>query len=474
MPIIIKPQPRQEEFMKSPADVCVYGGSAGGGKTWSLLVEALRGINNPGYRCVIFRRTMPQIMNSGGLFDASLQIYSLIPGAVSRKNPRPHWIFPSGAIIYFGHLQYENTVLDWQGTEITLIEFDEATHFEESQFWYMLSRNRSTCGIRPYFRMSTNPEPDSFVRKLMAWWIDDETGYAIPERSGIIRYMARVDGEVKWGGTKEEVAAQGADIHDVKSFTFVMSSVYDNQELIKRNPDYIGNLKALPIVEQERLLYGNWNIRPAAGLIFPRGKVNLVEQVPNDVVRWVRAWDFAATAESKDGSDNADYTAGVLLGKRKNGRYIVADVINRRLNAADVRQLVLNTAKLDKAAHKHVKIRLSQDAGQAGKAQAEDLLKLLSGFGVSILRETGDKVTRANPFSAQWTGIAAEDQGNVDVLLADWTETYLLQMDGFPTGRHDDMVDASANAFHELTSGKAGIPITKGTGINVRPSGWVL
>lgn len=354
-----------------------------------------------------------------------------------------------------------------------MLEFDEVTHFTENQFWYMLSRNRSTCGIRPYVRASCNPDPDSFVRKLISWWIDDDTGLAIPERSGVIRYMARIDGEVRWGDTREEVAAQGADINDVKSFTFIMSSVYDNQELLKRNPEYIGNLRALPLVEQERLLNGNWNIRPAAGLVFPRNKANLIDELPKDVVRWVRAWDFAATAESTDGSD-PDYTAGVLIGKRKNGRYVVADVINRRLNAANVRKLVLDTAKIDKALYKHVKIRLPQDPGQAGKAQAEDMVKMLSGFSLSVQRETGDKVTRANPFSAQWTGIEGDTIGNVDVLIADWTESYFMQMDAFPTGAHDDMVDASANAFHELESGKTSVPLNKKSSINVGQSAWKI
>ncbi|MEG2001236.1 MAG: terminase family protein, partial [Evtepia sp.] len=259
--------------------------SAGGGKSWALLAEPLRHIYNPAFRCVIFRRTMSQIMNSGGLYDASQQLYRLIPGAESRKSPRPHWIFPSGAIIYFAHLQLRDSVYDWQGTEIALIEFDELTHFEESQFWYMLSRNRSTCGIRPYVRCSTNPDPDSFVRKLMRWWINPNTGYAIPERSGIIRYMARLNGEVQWAGSRAELIQMGAENTEIKSFTFIMSSVYDNLELLKQNPEYISNLKALPTVEQERLLNGNWKITPAAGLYFKRSRVNLIEELPDDVVK---------------------------------------------------------------------------------------------------------------------------------------------------------------------------------------------
>lgn len=112
-------------------------------------------------------------------------------------------------------------------------------------------------------------------------------------------------------------------------------------------------------------------------------------------------YNFAATEDRKNTESGAAYTAGVLIGKRKNGSYVIADVINRRMNASEVRQMVLNTAKTDKAKYKNVKIRLSQDPGQAGKDQAEQYIKLLSGFSVSVVRESGSKETRAEPFSAQ-------------------------------------------------------------------------
>lgn len=431
----------------------VYGGSAGGGKSWSLLVEPLRHVNNPNFRCVIFRRTMPQIMNSGALLDASQSIYRNIPGVILRKTPRPQWIFPSGAIIYFAHLERDDTVYDWQGTEITLIEFDEVTHFTEDQFWYMLSRNRGMAGIRPYVRCSCNPDPDSFIRQLMSWWIDDDTGYAIPERSGVIRYMARVDGEIVWADSRKELVDRGIETEMIKSFTFIVSSVYDNKALLKNNPDYLANLKALPIVQQERLLSGNWNIRPAAGMYYPRNKATIIDELPDDVVRWVRAWDLAGTEDKKNNNpeDGPAYTAGVLIGKRKNGRIVIGDVINQRLNSSDVRNTVLNTAKADKAAFgRKVRIRMNQDPGQAGKDQAEQYLKLLSGFSVNIERESGSKETRAEELSAQWIGLKSSDKGNVDVLNAPWTQSYLAQMDGFPDRKFKDMADASATGFLEL------------------------
>ena len=100
----------------------------------------------------------------------------------------------------------------------------------------MLSRNRSTCGVRPYVRASCNPDSDSWVADFISWWWDPDTGYAIPERSGKIRYMARVNEKIVWGDTPEEVVqrAEEADYDvtiersDIKSVAFVASTIYAN------------------------------------------------------------------------------------------------------------------------------------------------------------------------------------------------------------------------------------------------------
>lgn len=402
-------------------------------------------------------------MNQGGLYDASQELYRKYPGAQPKKTPAPQWIFPSGAKISFRHLERDDSCYKWQGSEICLLEFDELTHFTEFQFFYMLSRNRSTCGVKPYVRASCNPDADSWVAGFISWWIDQDTGYAIPERSGKIRYMGRINEQLFWGDSKQEVINYALEAdpenplieEDIKSVTFIASTIEDNKILLKSDPGYVANLKALSQVERERLLKGNWKIKAARGLYFPRTRCNFLEEIPDDVVRWVRAWDLAATEDKKNTrpEDGPAYTAGVLIGKRKNGRYIIADVINRRMNSSDVRQTVLNTARMDKARFgRKVRIRMNQDPGQAGKEQSENYIKLLSGFSVHITPETGSKETRSEPFSAQWIGAEGSEMGNVDVLIAPWTETYLGQLEAFPESKFKDMVDASSTGFLELES----------------------
>lgn len=393
-----------------------------------------------------------------------------------RKTPHPQWVFPSGAKISFRHLERDDSVYSWQGTEIDLLEFDELTHFSEKQFFYMLSRNRSTSGIRPYCRCSTNPDADSWVSSFIQWWWDPETGYAIPERSGVIRYMARVNEEIVWGDSREEVVRianeAGYDVkieaEDVKSVTFILSTIYDNQVLLKADPGYMANLKAQSIVERERLLFGNWLIKAAKGLFFPRSALpELLESVPDDVVRWVRAWDLAAT-DTDEGGDPA-YTASVLLGKRRNGRYVIADATNHRYKADKVRALVKQCAVADKAKYKRVRIRMSIDPGQAGKEQSQSYVKMLAGFSISTVKESGSKESRAEPFAAQWQA------GNVDVVAGPWTEALLGQYESFPESKFKDMVDAGSNAFNELelTNTSSAPPREDGTSATIKSSYWL-
>lgn len=445
----LRPQPGpQEMFLATKADICIYGGAAGGGKTYGLLLDALRHKNRPGFGEVIFRKNSIQIYNEGGLLDESLRMYSGIKGAELKRSPRPQWTFNGKGKVSFAHIDGDDDLKKFQGSQMAAIGFDELTHFTESQFFYMLSRNRTTCGIKPYVRATCNPDADSWVAKFIEWWIDPDTGYPIKERSGKIRWMIRRNETLYWADTIEELWERfelktQEEKQEPKSVTFIMSTLYDNQILMKQDPSYISNLKALSVVERERLLYGNWKIKPAAGLYFKRSQIGqMLTMIPNDVVRWVRAWDLAATAEGEGGEPA--YTAGVLMGKRKNGRYIVADVINVRQTAADVRKTIKFTAMSDIAKYKRVKIRLPQDPGQAGKDQAQSYIKYLAGFDVTAIPESGSKEVRAEPMAAQWQA------GNFDVLIADWNEAYFNQLESFPMSKFKDMVDAGSSAFSQL------------------------
>ncbi|MDO5398955.1 MAG: terminase family protein [bacterium] len=122
MKIIWQPQPRQYEFMSRPEYECFYGGAAGGGKSDALVAEALRQIDIPHYKGIIFRKTYPQARE---LILKSKRLYPLVsPGC--KYNSQEHcWIFPSGARIYFGSMPNSDSYIDYQGLSFAFIGFDE-------------------------------------------------------------------------------------------------------------------------------------------------------------------------------------------------------------------------------------------------------------------------------------------------------------------------------------------------------------
>lgn len=444
MPEILRPQPGpQEQFLASPADIAIYGGGAGGGKTWSLLLEPLRHITRePLFNAVYFRRTTVQIRNPGGLWDASTTVYPQTGGKPQSQSLS--WRWPGGGLLKMAHLEHEDDKLGWQGSEITLLNFDELTHFSETQFWYLVSRTRSMSGIRPYVRATCNPDPDSWVAKFISWWIDQKTGFFIPERVGLLRYVVRVNDTLEWADSAEELRVKYPGI-EPKSVTFIPALITDNPALLAKDPGYMATLQLLPRVERERLLGGNWKVRPSDSLMFPRDRVTVIDSVPTDVVAWARGWDLAATKPSEKNPD-PDATVSVRVGRRRTGGIVVVPGEWMRDEANEVRKLLLRTVKQDKLSMVPVPSILPIDPGQAGKSQNVSLVNFLAGYTIEGVRETGPKHVRAEPFSVFWQA------GSVEVVDGPWTERYLNEMESFPAGAHDDYVDASAKAFDKVTA----------------------
>ena len=439
----LEPQPGpQTDFLSTTADIAIYGGAAGGGKSFGLLLEPLRHHDNKKFGCVIFRRNSTQVRNEGGLWDESVNIYPLF-----QAKPREaslEWLFPSGARLKFAHLEYNSTVLDWQGAQIPLIGFDELTHFSEYQFFYMLSRNRSTSGVPGYIRATTNPDPDSWVRKFIDWWIGKD-GYPIKERSGSIRWFLRRDDAFIWADSPEELYekfGRGPEILP-KSVTFIPSNVHDNKILLEKDPAYLANLLALSRVERLRLLGGNWNVREAAGMMFQREWFPIVDAVAGGWVQSVRYWDRAATKPNESNRD-PDWTRGLKLYKYPDNTFVVVDLKSLQDTPGKVETLVKTTATHDSYA---VPIVGEQDPGSAGVADAENFVRMLSGYDVRTRKPTQDKITRAKPVSAQC------EAGNVRVLRAAWNDDFFIELENFPDGSHDDIVDVLSGAFNELSGG---------------------
>lgn len=452
-PIVLAPQPGpQEQFLASRCDVAFLGGSVYGGKSWALTFQPVAHVGNPGFTCVTFRRTAPDIRNPGSLWDESMKMYPLLD-ADPREQPM-EWRFPSGALVKYAGLQYEADVLSWKSSQIALVQFDQVEEFTEAQFWYMQSRNRTSCGVSAYTRATCNALADTWVAAFIAWWWDAATGYAIPERSGVARWFVRIDDTVHWAtpscrcdapaevfaatrllATTELEAAFPGRGRFARSFTFIRALLEDNTIGVAADPEYEARVRTLSLVEQERLLGGNWKIRAAAGLVFDRAWFDIVDAVPA-AARRARFWDKAATAGA------GDWTVGVRMSEAQ-GIYYVEHVERSQWSTFDRERVIKQTAQTDP--HGTV-VGEEQEPGSGGVDSARMTIQNLAGVAIWAERPTGQLVERAQPLSAQ------AGARNVKLVRGPWNEAYLRELHAFPTkGVNDDQVSASAGAFKLLT-----------------------
>lgn len=221
---------KQEQFINSKAFETLFGGAAGGGKSYGQLVDALLyALKYPKSKQIIFRRTFPDLEKS--LIRVSLEFY---PREAASYNSSKHiWTFKNGSIIDFGYIDSENDVYQYQSAEYDVIRFDELTHFTEYMYTYMISRCRGANPFPKHIKSSTNPGGvgHSWVKTR---FIDVGTPNQIHEIT-------------LENGKKNTVI-------------FIPSLVQDNMFLLDNDPDYVSRLELLPEKEKQALLYGDWDI----------------------------------------------------------------------------------------------------------------------------------------------------------------------------------------------------------------------
>lgn len=236
--IIWKPQPRQEFFMSRPEFEAFYGGAAGGGKSDAIVIEGLRQVHIPYYKCLIIRKTFPQLRE---LIDKSLNYYPrAFPGA--KYNSSEHtWRFPSGAKVIFGSMQNSASKIQYQGQAYDVIIFDELTHFTYDEYIYLFSRCRPNGpGTKCYVRATGNPGGIGH-----AWVKERFITAGVPNQT--------IWEDIEW------IEPDGTKVKKKMSRIFVPSSVFDNQELLKNDAMYVQRLASMPEAERNALLYGDWD-----------------------------------------------------------------------------------------------------------------------------------------------------------------------------------------------------------------------
>ena len=414
----------QTRFLSLTCDEVLYGGAAGGGKSESLLIDAIRLVGRGygrAYSALLLRREFPELEKS--LIFRSQELYPRLGG---KYNDQKHvWKFPDGERVYFGHLQHEKDVKQYQSAEFQYIGFDELTQFTERQYVYLFSRCRSSKDVPLRMRGATNPgsEGHEWVFARWGYWLNPES--KTRAESGQVLYLLRDD------DGKEIVVPKGTP--DAQSRTFVSSFIDNNPHIDAR---YRRKLKELDPVTRRQLEFGDWLIKPAKGLYFKRPWFKVVSARPtHPQTQWVRFWDRAAT------EGDGDWTVGLLLAKTPDGVLWICDVVRLQGNPGQVEATIRQTAQLDGI---NVMVGLSEDPGQAGKFESSYYSKALAGFNVRFLRESGSKIVRCQPASAQ------ASVGNFRIVAGDWCREFLNELEAFPEGKWDDQVDSLSGAFNLL------------------------
>ena len=427
----------QYNFCASQARVCIYGGAAGGGKSYGLLMDAVGAVGDPTYNAMIFRRKYTEIILPGALWDTSVSLYGRAGGVPSRG--RTEWQWSGGGKIKFTHLNQEDNVHDHQGGQYCYIGFDELPEFTLYQFCYLITRNRPPdgCNIAPRVRGTCNPDADSWVAEFLSWWWDASTGYAIPERSGVLKWFIIEDNKPVWVADNY----RDKDGNAPMSCTFIAASLDDNPILTKRDPTYKANLAGKDRVTRERLLHGNWLITYGGNMFDPLW-FGIVEDYPRGG-RIVRYWDFAASEVDDKTKNDPDWTAGALC-TIVDGVLYICDMQAFRETPGTAEKLVRSAAEYDGPA---VEQWWEEEKGSSGKYASEYMRKVFHGYEAHADPVSGSKVERAKPWSS-WAEFK-----RVKLVRGDWNRRFLGRAGKFPDGKRDE-IDAVSGAFKVLVGAK--------------------
>jgi phage terminase large subunit-like protein len=504
MPLQVKLSPKQRAAIDSKADIVIFGGGNGPGKTFALQMLPLQReyLSTAGCQSVIFAESNVKLEMAGGLVDKCKKWYGQAHPLGEdgyRQTPKKRWTWPvPGGGSSTIDLSFVGEPGQWDAMEAAVICIDQVEQVEETQFFGVIGRNRTTCGARPRVFATANPPPealDHWLTKMLSrgGWIGED-GFPVQEMAGVIRYYARHPDtdEFIFADDPSELEEAGLLLSDPEGGVIAPTSVTFFPALIDDHPDaafraeYKRKLAGLTQFERRRRLEGNWFVTEEAGKYFSIGMFPVVDYEPSRNAQRVRAWDNAWST-----SDKADWTPGVLESMEPDGGLYICDLIRFRGTISHVERAVLLVALVD---GRNVTIRLPKDAGLAGYAQSRLAERLGAlGFHVVLTADRGDKLTRSKAYQGcaergqvrlanmhTTAGVAAQlldtfeehdksgqvvrvkglDRSNIST-LARWHDSFIADHVRF--GRDTvakryvkkDTVDAAVGGYEVLAEGRA-------------------
>ena len=327
----------QTEFLAAPERDVLYGGAAGGGKSYALLADALRYAHNPNHRGLLLRRTLGELTE---LIDKSRQLYMrAFPEAVFKES-KSTWIFPSGATILFSYLDRDTDVTRYQGQSFNWIAIDEITHYPTPYVWeYLRSRLRTTDqSIIPYMRCTANPGG------VGGWWI--KKMYIDPTKSNTPFWARDVETNriLRYGSSNAEKAGK-----PLFQRRFIPARLTDNPYLMASG-EYEAMLNSLPEVERRRLLEGDWDVTDGAAFAeFDRSR-HVVEpfEIPRSWSR-IRAADYGYSSPSCVLWGAIDFDGNLWIYRELYGKGFTGEQLAERILELEYDDPTIQTAVLDES-----------------------------------------------------------------------------------------------------------------------------
>lgn len=419
----IEPTAKQEWFLRRNEFEVFFGGAAGPGKSWGLLMAALQYVDVSGYDAILLRPTLSEFEQHGGLIDVS---HDWLDGTDAWwHGGRREWKFPSGATVRFGYLANPGHVRQYKGAAYSFVGFDELTGFPFDLY-------------RAMFRLLRQPAEG-----------DDGAG---DQLAGVPLRMRGASNPGDIGHTWVKTRFVDPKTRE-KEAKYVPAWITDNPHL--NYETYLKSLSHMSPVDRDRLIRGDWDVMEEGGK-FDRDKFKIVEaDEVEPFTKAIRYWDLAATEPGPVNAD-PDYTVGLRLEICRSGIFTIRHVVRGRWGDHVVEQRVRATAEAD---GRSTPVYVEQEPGASGKS-------LLGHYQRNVLRgypchkglpRGGDKEVRSRPVAA------ATANDLVQIVRGPWLHEFLDEAAMFPQeGVHDDQVDALSGAHRYLTA--------RGTGAQARTS----
>ena len=294
-------------------------------------------------------------------------------------------------------------------------------------------------------------EADSELIRERIWsWYLSTASTRLEPGGGMLLMMTRWHTDDLAGRLLEEMENETGDKWDVVSYPAIAN---DDEKYRKKGEALHPERYPLEELQKFKKAKGTrvWNSlyqqspTDYEGGFFQRNWFEIVDAAPK-TGKVCRYWDRAATEQ--DGKNDPDWTVGTKMRRDHRGIFYIEDVERFRGSSYDVETRIANTASQDS---RLCKIGLEQEPGASGKSEANYLTRVLSGYNVKVDPPHVSKTVRASPFAAQ------AEAGNVKLVRGAWNKAYLDELCEFPNGKHDDQVDGSSGAFHQLDESRYSI-----------------